>query len=47
MEMKTQLQICLKNTDDQSEKDLIENQLKVVDNYLSSKCAKSNRDEIC
>ena len=44
MEMKTQLKICLKNTDNQSEKDLMENQLKVIDNYLSLKCAENNKD---
>ena len=43
MEMKTQLKIVLKNTEDRAKKCLIENQLKIVENYLSMKCAEKNK----
>ena len=43
MEMKTQLKIDLKNTEDRAKKCLIENQLKIVENYLSMKCAEKNK----
>ena len=44
MEMKTNLKIKLKNTDDQNEKALIENQLNILENYLSMKCAEKNKN---
>ena len=43
MDMKTTLKIKLRNTDDQHEKRLFENQLKVLENYLSLKCAEKNK----
>ena len=44
MEMKTHLKLSLKNTADPGEKNIIENQLKVLEHYLSLKCAEKNKN---
>ena len=44
MKAKTQLKINLQNTENSTEKTLIENQLKIIESYLSLKCAEKNRD---
>ena len=43
MEMKSQLKIQLLSTEDRSEIYEIKDQIKILDNYLSSKCAEQNR----
>ena len=43
MEIKTQLTIKLRNTDDDYEISEIKSQIKILDNYLSVKCAEKNK----
>ena len=43
MELKTQLKIKFRNTDDDYEMSEIESQIRILDNYLSLKCAEKNK----
>ena len=43
MKMKTQLKIELMNIENKNDKEVIENQLRILENYLSIKCADKNR----
>ena len=43
MELKTQLKIKLRNTDDDYEISEIESQIRIQDNHLSLKCAEKNK----
>ena len=44
MEAKTQLRIKLQNTENRAEKSLIRDQIQIIENYLSIKCAEKNKD---
>ena len=44
MEMKVQLKIKLKNTEVKSEIDEIQNQIRIIDNFLSLKCFERNKN---
>ena len=43
LELKTQLTIKLRNTDDDYEISEIKSQIRILDNYLSVKCAEKNK----
>ena len=44
MKLKTQLKIDVKNTENGIERNAIENQIRILENYLSLKCSEKNKD---
>ena len=44
MEMKVQMEIKLKNTEVKSEIDEIQNQIRIIDTFLSLECSKRNKN---